>query len=169
MGQYSDLYKLKAWKDLRRWRLLTSPLCVFCQAAGHATEATVADHIKPHKGDMGLFLAPSNLQSLCKPCHDRHKQRAERAGHDIRVDAEGFPIDPSHPFNAKAAGVATGEGFSIEYVVIEIPFDAPVSPPSRDYGPGGVGLVSGADRPGTGGGQPHALTQNRNQKGKTGE
>lgn len=159
MGQYADLYKSEPWQSLRRWRLSTEPLCRFCLIAGQTTEATVADHIKPHRGDMVLFLDPNNLQSLCKTCHDRHKQRAERAGHDVRVDAEGFPIDPEHPFNAKAAGVAAGEGFSIGYVVIKVPFDAPVPPRSRDYDTGGVGSVSGTDRAETGGGHSHALPQ----------
>lgn len=159
MGQFADLYKLKAWKDLRRWRLMTEPLCRFCSQAGQTTEATVVDHVRPHKGDMGLFLAPSNLQPLCKACHDRHKQRAERAGHDVRVDAEGFPMDPSHPFNAKANSEATGERFDLGHAPSGEADEARHAPRSRDYGPGGVGLVSGSDRPGTGGGLSHALTQ----------
>lgn len=39
----------------------------------------VADHIHPHKGDRVRFMNPLNLQCLCKACHDRHKQRADRS------------------------------------------------------------------------------------------
>jgi 5-methylcytosine-specific restriction protein A len=31
----------------------------------------VVDHIKPHKGDRGLFWELANHQALCKRCHDR--------------------------------------------------------------------------------------------------
>jgi len=41
--------------------------------------ATVVDHIIPHRGDEALFNDRNNLQSLCAPCHNRRKQRLERA------------------------------------------------------------------------------------------
>ncbi|WP_460274261.1 HNH endonuclease signature motif containing protein [Celeribacter sp. ULVN23_4] len=50
------------------------PVCVRCGAP-----ATVVDHIIPHKGDDRLFWDKTNWQALCKPCHDRQKQREERA------------------------------------------------------------------------------------------
>lgn len=46
---------------------------------GRAPEL-VADHKTPHRGDVALFWDEQNLQCLCKPCHDRDKQRAERGG-----------------------------------------------------------------------------------------
>lgn len=63
--------------------------------------ATVVDHVKPHRGDLELFLDRTNLQSLCKPCHDAHKQAQEHnadgvlrgAGHD------GRPLDLAHPWH----------------------------------------------------------------------
>lgn len=45
---------------------------------GRAPEL-VADHIIPHRGDEAKFWDEGNLQCLCKTCHDRDKQRAERA------------------------------------------------------------------------------------------
>lgn len=39
----------------------------------------VCDHVKPHRGDERLFWDEANLQTLCKPCHDRDKQREEQA------------------------------------------------------------------------------------------
>ncbi|WP_323784771.1 HNH endonuclease signature motif containing protein [Thalassovita sp.] len=41
--------------------------------------ATVVDHIKAHRGDERLFWDRTNWQPLCAPCHNRHKQRQERA------------------------------------------------------------------------------------------
>ncbi|WP_317617964.1 HNH endonuclease [Rhodobacter capsulatus] len=42
--------------------------------------ASVVDHITPHRGNKALFWDRYNWQALCKPCHDRVKQRQERAG-----------------------------------------------------------------------------------------
>ncbi|MEH3103448.1 MAG: HNH endonuclease signature motif containing protein [Sphingomonas phyllosphaerae] len=79
----------RTWYKSARWRALR--LLVFardlytCQWRGCGfttanTSLLVADHRKPHRGDEGLFWDFDNLQTLCKPCHDRHKQRVERAG-----------------------------------------------------------------------------------------
>lgn len=56
------------------------------------TVATVADHIKPHKGDEVLFFDLNNLQSLCKPCHDSDKQREENGRPLVAVGVDGWPI-----------------------------------------------------------------------------
>ncbi|THF93398.1 MAG: HNH endonuclease [Sulfitobacter sp. SK025] len=63
-----------AWRALRKAFLAAFPRCAMCNAP-----ATVVGHIIPHKGDMVLFWDKSNLQSLCAPCHNRRKQRQERA------------------------------------------------------------------------------------------
>lgn len=59
------------WRKARKAYLKQNPLCVACKSIGVITEATVVDHIKPHKGDQELFWDRSNWQSLCKRCHDR--------------------------------------------------------------------------------------------------
>lgn len=79
----------RKWYSTTRWRtlrmvILTRDLFT-CQrpGCGRATADTsqlVADHRKPHRRDETLFWDPENLQTLCKPCHDRHKQREERRG-----------------------------------------------------------------------------------------
>jgi 5-methylcytosine-specific restriction protein A len=33
----------------------------------------------PHRGDPALFWPDANVQTLCKPCHDRRKQAEESA------------------------------------------------------------------------------------------
>lgn len=94
---YRRLYKLAAWGRLRLSQLEAEPLCRFCAAKGRTTAATVADHVIPHRGDRALFFDPSNLQSLCTPCHDRDKQRLERSS-SKGADLRGLPSDPSHPW-----------------------------------------------------------------------
>lgn len=66
------------WKQARERFLRHNPLCRFCEEKGITTEATVVDHVIPHKGDKKLFWDQSNWQPLCKHCHDSTKQRIER-------------------------------------------------------------------------------------------
>ena len=51
-----------------------------CEQQGRITPATVVDHIVPHKGNLELFWAESNLQALCKSCHDRKTTKEGRWG-----------------------------------------------------------------------------------------
>ncbi|HBA34848.1 MAG TPA: HNH endonuclease [Gammaproteobacteria bacterium] len=64
------------WRKARVGFLNKHPLCLICERSGRVTEATVVDHIKPHKGDKQLFWDRDNWQPLCKPCHD-HKTATE--------------------------------------------------------------------------------------------
>ena len=75
---WRNWYKLARWQAIRRDQLNREPLCVLCQAAGRLTSATVCDHVERHGGDPERFWN-GPFQSLCKPCHDRDKQRAERS------------------------------------------------------------------------------------------
>ncbi|WP_232367816.1 HNH endonuclease [Tritonibacter horizontis] len=59
----------------------------------------VVDHVIPHRGDLGLFLDPANLQTLCPDDHDQNKQRLEARGYSQERGADGWPIDPQHPAN----------------------------------------------------------------------
>jgi 5-methylcytosine-specific restriction endonuclease McrA len=65
------------WYDLAVWRgknglrakvlsMAKNAVCCIC----HRAAATIADHIKPHKGDWSLFTKLDNLQGACKACHD---------------------------------------------------------------------------------------------------
>jgi len=69
-------YKTAAWRARRAQQLASDPLCRLCPSWSRQP-ATVADHVVPHRGDHALFWFGA-LQSLCKPCHDTKKQRAER-------------------------------------------------------------------------------------------
>jgi 5-methylcytosine-specific restriction enzyme A len=42
------------------------------------TSLLVCDHIKPHRGDEALFWDETNLQTICKSCHDTLKQVQEQ-------------------------------------------------------------------------------------------
>lgn len=77
----------RKWYSTARWRALRMRVLMrdrfTCQWPGCGlmtadTSTLVADHKEAHRGDEALFWDESNLQTLCKPCHDRHKQRAER-------------------------------------------------------------------------------------------
>lgn len=58
------LYSTSRWQAMRSTQLARSPLCTQC-----GDIATVADHIRPHRGDKALFYNSDNLQSLCWRCH----------------------------------------------------------------------------------------------------
>lgn len=100
MGQHASLYKSKTWQRLRYYQLQREPLCHMCYQLGRTVPANIVDHIKPHRGDIDLFSDPANLQSLCKSCHDSHKQRQEKSGHLIGCGTDGMPLDPGHHWNA---------------------------------------------------------------------
>lgn len=67
------------WQRERLDFLRRHPLCVMCAQEGSVTVATVVDHKVPHQGNQSLFWDQNNWQPLCKPHHDSHKQRQERA------------------------------------------------------------------------------------------
>ena len=60
------------WRKLRDAFLCRFPLCAQCDKP-----AEVVDHCQPHNGDLGMFYAWNNLQSLCKRCHDRKTARED--------------------------------------------------------------------------------------------
>ena len=88
------------WQKARDAYLKKHPLCVDHERRGYVEPATVVDHIIPHSGDMTLFWDSSNWQSLCKVCHDSHKQRIEKSGIDAGCGIDGLPTDRNHHWNA---------------------------------------------------------------------
>ncbi len=87
------------WQQARKQYLLEHPVCVDHQQRGLIVIATVVDHKKPHRNDEALFWDQNNWQSLCKQCHDSHKQRLEKSGVDIGCDEDGLPLDKNHHWN----------------------------------------------------------------------
>ena len=65
-----------------------------CADEGRVVAASVCDHVVPHKGNEALFYASDNLSSLCKHCHDRHKQSEERTGKTKPIiGLDGWPVE----------------------------------------------------------------------------
>lgn len=65
------------WRKARANYLLHHPLCIECERQGRYVQATVVDHMIPHKGDKKLFWDTSNWQPLCKRCHDQKTARED--------------------------------------------------------------------------------------------
>jgi 5-methylcytosine-specific restriction enzyme A len=69
-------YHTSAWRNLRKAILRDSPYCVECKKADIVTIANIVDHIKPVSTGKtandreDLMWRESNLQPLCKPCHE---------------------------------------------------------------------------------------------------
>lgn len=72
------LYGKAAWRKARRAFLEAHPFCVECRRRklGHIP-AEVVDHVRPHRGDEGLFWDRDNWQPLCKRHHDIKTGRGE--------------------------------------------------------------------------------------------
>ncbi|MCU7917087.1 MAG: HNH endonuclease [Candidatus Thiodiazotropha sp. (ex Epidulcina cf. delphinae)] len=87
------------WQKAREAFLAKYPLCAEHARLGQTVVATVVDHVEPHRGCMKLFWDRDNWQSLCKQCHDVHKQRFEKSGRVSGCDEFGNPIDPTHHWN----------------------------------------------------------------------
>ena len=78
VGERDRLYKSKAWRATRKRVLMANPICVNCGKL-----ATVVDHILGHAMPnwRKLFWDYSNLQPMCKNCHDE-KTMTERPTHE---------------------------------------------------------------------------------------
>jgi len=98
------LYCYKQWQHLRKRQLIAQPLCVYCSQLGRVTAANTVDHVIAHKGDRSLFFDETNLQSLCKACHDSHKRSLELRGSLRGCDVNGVPFDRRNAWHAPAAG-----------------------------------------------------------------
>lgn len=85
-------YSTQRWQRLRAAHLSTEPCCRYCDRMGHVTPATVVDHVVPVRKARDRALDPTNLQSLCAPCHSGAKQREEAGGEPIGCDVDGIPL-----------------------------------------------------------------------------
>lgn len=99
-------YRTARWLRMRASQLSRHPLCVLClcgvcehkeKVQGRKihgrlsvciTEATVVDHVVPHRGDALRFWDHQNLQSLCANCHSKLKQLREQ--HSDEIDSSGW-------------------------------------------------------------------------------
>jgi hypothetical protein len=96
------------WDKARAGFLRSHPSCAFCARRGVHTQATVVDHIVPHRGDMRVFWDHANWQPLCAPCHNGAKRSYEATGRIRGCDEDGNPIDPRHWWNGGVRTVTVG-------------------------------------------------------------
>ena len=75
----------RPWRRLRLWHLRQQPLCAACEAEGTTTAAELVDHIVPIAEDPARRLDPTNLQSLCAPCHAAKTAADQRGGGAGRI------------------------------------------------------------------------------------
>ena len=62
----SNFYNSERWRKLRREVIRETPYCVCCGSTSNLT----VDHIVAPRGNEELFYDKTNLQVLCKDCHD---------------------------------------------------------------------------------------------------
>ena len=89
-------YSTRRWQKLRIAHLSAEPCCRYCDSMGHVTPATLVDHVVPVREARDRAFDPTNLQSLCAPCHSGAKQAEDRQDPDRGCDADGVPHNPSH-------------------------------------------------------------------------
>nr|DAY45641.1 MAG TPA: HNH endonuclease [Caudoviricetes sp.] len=65
------------WSKESRAFLALHPWCAECARHGKTVPAELVDHIRPHKGDIGLFWNRSNWQALCWSCHSSKTARED--------------------------------------------------------------------------------------------
>ncbi len=58
------------WKELRLRKLKANPLCEYCIARGFPVPAKDIDHIQEVQDRPDLAYTFSNLQALCRSCHN---------------------------------------------------------------------------------------------------
>ncbi|MBB4094096.1 HNH endonuclease [Ochrobactrum pecoris] len=76
-------YRIARWQKLRM-KIFTRDLftCQMCGLLEPDTSKLVCDHREPHGGSETKFWDETNLQCLCKTCHDGEKQRLD---HQMRA------------------------------------------------------------------------------------
>ena len=84
------------WKKLReqtrnRWKSQCRPCGICGNSLDWSKGRTSVDHIVPRRVRPDLALEPSNLQVVCKRCHDSVKQRIENGTDVRRIGSDGFP------------------------------------------------------------------------------
>lgn len=70
----------RVWRKLRAQHLDEHPLCLFCEEKGLVVAAEEVDHIEPIERAPDRRLDPTNLRSLCKPCHSARTARDQANG-----------------------------------------------------------------------------------------
>lgn len=95
-------YSTAQWRRLRALKLSTSPLCEPCSMRGDLVPGHHVDHVVSIASGGDPFPPLDGLMSMCPRCHSEKTAAVDRpGGKGVRfkgVGADGFPVDPSHPF-----------------------------------------------------------------------
>lgn len=97
-------YNTANWARLRKAHLSVEPFCRGCAAIGRTVAANTVDHIVPVSDGGHPFPGHEGLASYCPACHSAKTARGIEAGAARSskprrgCDANGNPLDPSHPW-----------------------------------------------------------------------
>ena len=105
-----SFYRTERWRALRKAFLAKNPVCGHCGAP-----ARHVDHVRPHRGDVGLFFDVRNLYPLCHSCHSSKTVTSDGGFGNPRKDVtqpepercsacslDGEPLDGRHPWNSRS-------------------------------------------------------------------
>lgn len=92
-----SVYDDPRWRHLRERQLRRAPRCAWCAARGPRMQV---DHVVPIAADPVRAFDPRNLQTLCAGCHRRKDAALQGRGYAAAVGADGFPLDPRHPWHS---------------------------------------------------------------------
>lgn len=85
-SNYDRFYHSTEWQAVRRQVLERDHyLCQVCKRARRITPATTVHHIIPVRVDYSKRLDPSNLETICKACHNAEHNERTQSLHDKRV------------------------------------------------------------------------------------
>lgn len=93
-------YNTKAWRDLRRAKLIDQPLCEACLRREIVEPADTVDHIVAIEKGGDPFPPLDQLMSMCARCHNEKTNAIDHpAASGFRralkgFDVDGNPIDP---------------------------------------------------------------------------
>ena len=93
-NEYKRFVRSGEWKRLSAAHLKANPLCVFCKERGITKQAEQVDHVIPCTDNPVLQRDPTNLRSLCAPCHAPLRHAYAR-GYSNAIGPDGTPTDHS--------------------------------------------------------------------------
>lgn len=93
--QSNAFYNSPTWRKLSKAHKRRNPLCAHCAKQDRTAVGDVTDHIIEISDDWSMRLEPSNLQTLCTPCHAKKTAEAKRSrgGHRPVLQA---PVAPRY-------------------------------------------------------------------------
>ena len=86
-NEWHSLYSSARWRTTSREFLKKYPVCCRC-----GKPARVADHIKPHRGEIELFYDETNLQPLCQSCHSAKIMAENNFYKSKRQPSKGYGV-----------------------------------------------------------------------------